>query len=149
MAPQKKAIFNSAWLLDEKFSSWIKKDDNNPNAAYCKFCMKSFSLSNMGRQALLSHASGNKHKSKEINQMNSMKLDVSVSRKNLTENLNSTGNCLLQSQQSKTINNTTNSSNNDKTILDNNNDNNKSQNNISVLKKLENRLWKILFSKMK
>lgn len=125
MAPQKKTLFNSAWLQDENFSSWLKKDNNNTNAAYCKFCMKSFSLSNMGRQALLSHASGNKHKSKENYRNTTITLNVSAGKEKITESLNSTEN-LSQSQEpisqkiSNNNNNNLNFKNNNHTICPNN-----------------------------
>ena len=56
-----KCIFNDSWLIDPRFSLWIKKS-NNKSKAYCNFCQKDFDISNMGIAALSSHALGKKHK---------------------------------------------------------------------------------------
>ena len=55
------STFLDDWLKDPEFSRWVAKVPNDSLSARCKFCKKSFTLSNMGRQALVSHASGKKH----------------------------------------------------------------------------------------
>lgn len=57
----KKTCFNEHWLLNEKFKSWVKADENNTNAFICIICRKSVCLSNMGVQALNSHMNSKKH----------------------------------------------------------------------------------------
>ena len=47
------------WLEDPDFKNRLVSCTNNTQAR-CKLCQKTFSLSNMGRQALVSHASGKK-----------------------------------------------------------------------------------------
>lgn len=46
---------------DEEFSLWLHEDSGNKYFGYCRFCKKSFSLSNMGKQALISHNNSKKH----------------------------------------------------------------------------------------
>ena len=55
------AYFSKDWLTDPDFKNWLA-DTNDNTAARCKVCHKTFKLSNMGRQALTSHASGKSHK---------------------------------------------------------------------------------------
>ena len=40
---------------------WVKEDPNNTNNAQCTLCKSIFSLSNMGKQALVSHAKSKRH----------------------------------------------------------------------------------------
>ena len=54
-----KCVFNESWLVDERFSGWIKKI--NKWRAYCSCCAKDFDISNMGVSALVSHTGGKKH----------------------------------------------------------------------------------------
>jgi len=61
MAPGKKTVFNVDWLKDEKLSPWLRENANDKFSAYCSFCKKTFSLSNMGKQSLASHARSSKH----------------------------------------------------------------------------------------
>ena len=61
MSKIKKTIFNPLWLEEDEFRSWLCSARQNDKAK-CKLCKKEFELSNMGRQALISHASGMKHK---------------------------------------------------------------------------------------
>lgn len=56
-----KTKFQSDWLTDKSFSSWIQAASNQ-HQARCKLCCKTFELSNMGRQALRSHESSVQHK---------------------------------------------------------------------------------------
>ena len=53
--------FLEDWLIDTDFKNWLA-DTNGNTAARCKVCHKTFKLSNTGRQALTSHASGKIHK---------------------------------------------------------------------------------------
>ena len=55
------STFLDDWLKDPEFSGWVPKVPNDSLSAKCKFCKKTFTLSNMGRQALVSHAIGKKH----------------------------------------------------------------------------------------
>ena len=65
MSKNKKTIFNPLWLEDDEFKSWLCSSKESDKAR-CKLCKKDFELSNMGRQALISHASGKKHKEIDI-----------------------------------------------------------------------------------
>ena len=58
---QQQTYFSKAWLDDEEFKKWLSPVVDNTQARF-KQCNKTFNLSNMGRQALVSHASGQKHK---------------------------------------------------------------------------------------
>ena len=60
MSKKDQSYFSSDWLADPGFNQWLVSVSNNTQAR-CKLCKKSFNLSNMGRQALTSHASGQKH----------------------------------------------------------------------------------------
>ena len=57
----KKTLFNEDWLKDSQFSSWIARSIHKDKAR-CKLCATDFQLGNMGKQALLSHARGKKHR---------------------------------------------------------------------------------------
>ena len=60
----KQTNFNDSWLPDPVFSSWLGKDKDTTKAR-CLLCGGgSFSLGNMGKQALISHAKGKKHQQK-------------------------------------------------------------------------------------
>ena len=57
-------VFNQELLgktINPQFSSWVKtlKD---PNRVLCCYCQRAFALSNMGKRALASHMSSDKHK---------------------------------------------------------------------------------------
>ena len=52
--------FSQDWLNDSEFEQWITVAPNNTQAR-CKLCKQTFNLSNMGRQALVSHAAVKKH----------------------------------------------------------------------------------------
>ena len=54
-----KSHFQDLWLTDSEFSGWLKKDKSNTNA-FCKVCMKSFSVANHGKKSLQLHAAGDK-----------------------------------------------------------------------------------------
>lgn len=63
MTPEKKTVFNVDWLTDESLSPWLRENANNKFSAYCCFCKKNFSLSNMGKQSLAIHSRSSKHTS--------------------------------------------------------------------------------------
>lgn len=48
--------------LNPQWAAWIENIASNPYKARCRFCMKSFNLSNMGRQAISSHEKSVKHR---------------------------------------------------------------------------------------
>ena len=56
--------FNSEWLKDPEFSSWVGVDPILNTKVRCILCGVRFELGNMGRQALISHAKGKKHQLK-------------------------------------------------------------------------------------
>lgn len=61
----KKSVFNHDWCdkkLNPNWSTWLEPDEKDPCIAKCSACKKTFSLSNMGRQAIISHEKGPKHK---------------------------------------------------------------------------------------
>ena len=58
---KKQTNFRECWLSESGYKDWLQRDSNNKNMAKCKVCDKSFRLSNMGEQALKSHAKGAKH----------------------------------------------------------------------------------------
>ena len=60
MSKKDQTYFSSDWLADPEFNQWLVSVSNNTQAR-CKLCRTTFNLSNMGRQALTSHASGQKH----------------------------------------------------------------------------------------
>lgn len=60
-----RTVFNLEWTdecLNPQWARWIQPVKNDPYKAYCRFCLKTFTLSNMGRQAILSHERSAKHK---------------------------------------------------------------------------------------
>ena len=54
-------FFSHDWLSNPEFKLWLVEVPGNNKLARCKRCKKSFSLSNMGCQALVSHGTGQKH----------------------------------------------------------------------------------------
>ena len=56
-----KTFFQESWLSNEEFKSWLVPTENKSQAK-CKKCKKTFELSNIGVQALKSHADRKKHK---------------------------------------------------------------------------------------
>ena len=56
--------FNTEWLKDPLFSSWVGVDPSSNTRARCILCGVKFELGNMGRQALISHSKGKKHELK-------------------------------------------------------------------------------------
>lgn len=59
--PNKKTVFSNAWLSLPNYSTWLYAVQNDKFSAGCKFCNSTFSLSNMGKQALTSHLKSKKH----------------------------------------------------------------------------------------
>ena len=53
--------FNDEWLEKDEYKSWLRKNDKNPNKAFCVACKKSIDLSVMGESTLVSHMKGKKH----------------------------------------------------------------------------------------
>src|SRR4051794_14817143 len=57
-----KCVFNSDWTLSNPdWAKWLKLVPNDKFSAQCLLCRKSFTLSNMGRQVVESHAKSMKH----------------------------------------------------------------------------------------
>jgi hypothetical protein len=52
---------NQLWLKEENFKKWLEFSEKDENSAKCKLCQSTFSLSNMGKQALSSHVRSKKH----------------------------------------------------------------------------------------
>jgi len=64
MASNRKTVFNKLWTDKSLFpdlADWVQEVKGSSSEASCKFCRVSINLSNMGRQALNSHAAGAKH----------------------------------------------------------------------------------------
>lgn len=60
-----KSSFNNDWMdssLNPEFSSWIREVPKDPFSAHYILCKKNFSLRNMGKTAVRSHAESKKHK---------------------------------------------------------------------------------------
>ena len=55
------SYYQERWLSDERFKDWLVPAQAKREAR-CKGCKKSFTLSNMGVQALKSYVEGKKHK---------------------------------------------------------------------------------------
>jgi hypothetical protein len=58
MSAKFKTKFNTEWLTDVAISSWLQPVTADPYRARCSLCCKTFDLSNMGRQVVLSHKVG-------------------------------------------------------------------------------------------
>ena len=54
------SCFQGCWLVDDRFKDWISETQSRSEAR-CKLCRKKITLSNMGVQALKSHADGKKY----------------------------------------------------------------------------------------
>ena len=57
-------VFRFEWtnsVLNPQFASWVTEVPKWPSKAGCKLCLSTFNLSNMGRQALISHMKTKKH----------------------------------------------------------------------------------------
>ncbi len=65
MSACRKTVFNKLWMCSSTFpdlADWVEEVSGSPLDAFCKVCRVKVHLSNMGRQALSSHAQGAKHK---------------------------------------------------------------------------------------
>lgn len=61
----KKTVFNKLWLdakLHPELANWLQEGRGGTSEAFCKLCSMTVQLSNMGRRALVSHASSVKHR---------------------------------------------------------------------------------------
>nr|CAD7264918.1 unnamed protein product [Timema shepardi] len=76
-----KSKFIPAWLDDERFF-WAQDNKINPYSAFCSVCKKTFSLSNMGKQALTSHMGGRKHQSNLRSRNTSLGIGVFFTKAN-------------------------------------------------------------------
>ena len=54
--PKYTCYFNTAWLENDSYKSWLVQDSSSDKKGYCKFCKKSIDVSNMGELALKSHS---------------------------------------------------------------------------------------------
>ena len=92
----RKTSFNERWLLDDTFRTWLKPMPQDKFSAYCIICKTSFSLSNMGKQALKSHMGGKKHASSvkfsQFSSSLSSYFKKEHSNSEVTKNLNSVDN---------------------------------------------------------
>ena len=61
--PKHKSSFQNEWLVNVNYSCWVKKA-NDKHKAYCKICLKEFSVSRQGIKVLDVHAEGKGHKEK-------------------------------------------------------------------------------------
>ena len=57
------ARFNLDWMNKEEYKDWLLPEQSDNTKARCKFCRRTFSLSNMGEPSLKSYAQGKKHQS--------------------------------------------------------------------------------------
>ena len=62
---KEKTVFNAKWLEDEDFNSWLTSCKSDEKAK-CKICKKYIELSKTGRQVLISHCNGKKHKENDV-----------------------------------------------------------------------------------
>jgi len=61
MSSKFKTKFNINWLREPFFPSWQQQVKANCHEASCIICMNNFQLSNMGRQAVVSHQHSQQH----------------------------------------------------------------------------------------
>ena len=59
-----KSSFQDEWLSNEVYKKWVKKVTDDKHKAYCKVCMKSFSVSGLGVKALEIYSKGKIHMQK-------------------------------------------------------------------------------------
>ena len=58
MSNGKTSRFNIDWLSREEHKDWLLPEESDNEMARCKICKKTFSLSNMGENAVKSHVEG-------------------------------------------------------------------------------------------
>ena len=61
MAATKRTVFNTDWLKHGDWSHWLSRCVGDIHSARCSVCFRTFSLSNMGKQAVVSHATSANH----------------------------------------------------------------------------------------
>ena len=78
-----KSKFQDVWLEDEKSKVWLQKDIDETQA-YCRLCMKVFSITTHGKTSLSFHTSGETHKARVVcaNQKTLTPLITSSQQKN-------------------------------------------------------------------
>lgn len=97
-----RSVFNPDWTnkeLNPEFSDWVESVEKDPYSARCRYCRKTFILSNMGRRALISHASYKKHKSAVESLAKNAKLFSDSSKPLKTEAANGESQEALQESQ--------------------------------------------------
>ena len=54
--------FNTAWLANKEYKAWLMRGPGNLDTmAMCRYCLKSFDISNIGKATLRSHMKGKRH----------------------------------------------------------------------------------------
>ena len=54
----RETTFNPAWLQEDLFNPWLASVETDECKARCTVCGLKLELSNMGKQALISHSKG-------------------------------------------------------------------------------------------
>lgn len=103
--------FQDVWVTDSKFKNWVRPLSGRPNYARCILCFSDIFLSNMGRQALVSHMKSKKHATRRQN---------SVLENFLTPSPSSTGATSSATKNNSVISSTSTSSNSESSIVDTN-----------------------------
>ena len=93
-----KSHFQDLWLTDSEFSGWLKEDKSNTNA-FCKVCMKSFSVASHGKKSLQLHAAGDNHKSRLPSDSQTKLVQLSVIEKRIMTMKKKKMNKLVQRHQ--------------------------------------------------
>ena len=57
---RRKNVFNSSWLVDARFKSWLASASAK-HSARCTLCSKEFNINNGGVSNLVSHSKSKKH----------------------------------------------------------------------------------------
>lgn len=114
---KKKCSFNSDWVNEKINPDWSKvfaSVEKDVFRARCKLCNKCIDLSNMGKQALISHEKSQSHKNKikmifqnnkiifNINQIN--KIQVNERAQSNTESISTTSTATIEQRQSNISN---------------------------------------------
>ena len=60
--PSGKCVFNAEWLLDDDNRLWLAQVKDDRHSAFCKVCLRKFSIASMGKAALKFHKNGASHK---------------------------------------------------------------------------------------
>jgi len=98
--------FNEKWLEKDGYKSWLRKDNKNPNKAFCFACKKSIDFNVMGESALVSHMKGKKHeeyiKSLQSNEKTT-KISDFFSSSASSALAKSTGNCREQTTETSQV----------------------------------------------